>query len=288
MGRLFSYWTTLLLLTLWLGGCGELTPPGERSGGANSYTVRPGDTLYSIAWGAGLDAREVAEWNGISAPYTIYPGQQLSMVEPQRARPASSPKVSSSPARTASSSQSAKSPPPTSPRKSVPKAASTRGSLVKPRRSDAKRPTPVIQKAPTVSLPKVEKPELAPNKVGMGWRWPTDGKLVGRFDVAAGKKGVDIGGRSGQAILTAAAGDVVYSGSGLLGYGNLVIIKHDDIYLSAYGHNSQLLVKEGDRVSTGQKIAEMGVSPKEGAILHFEIRKDGKPVDPLVYLPKRN
>lgn len=111
---------------------------------------------------------------------------------------------------------------------------------------------------------------------------------MAEFDADSGKKGIDITGRSGQPIFSAAAGDVVYSGNGLLGYGNLVIIKHDDIYLSAYGHNSQLLVKEGDKVTSGQEIAKMGVSPKEGATLHFEIRKEGKPVDPQRYLPKKN
>lgn len=125
-------------------------------------------------------------------------------------------------------------------------------------------------------------------KLNQVWRWPTKGRLVAAYDADAGKKGIDIAGERGQAIFSAAAGDVVYSGSGLLGYGNLVIIKHDDTYLSAYGHNSQLLVKEGDKVVIGQEIAKMGVSPKDGAVLHFEIRKEGKPVDPIRYLPKRN
>jgi lipoprotein NlpD len=108
-----------------------------------------------------------------------------------------------------------------------------------------------------------------------------------RFNPSRGKKGLDIEGKVGQSILAAANGKVVYSGDGLIGYGNLVIIKHDDTYLSAYGHNRRLLVQEGNEVKQGQKIAEMGDSGKQGVILHFEIRRDGKPVDPLRYLPKK-
>ena len=107
------------------------------------------------------------------------------------------------------------------------------------------------------------------------------------FADSGSKKGIDIGGRIGQPVYAAAAGDVVYSGSGLVGYGNLVIIKHDDVFLSAYGQNRRLLVKEGDRIKAGQMIAEMGQTGKDGAILHFEIRQDGKPVDPLRYLPRQ-
>jgi lipoprotein NlpD len=117
--------------------------------------------------------------------------------------------------------------------------------------------------------------------------WPTEGVIVAGFEPASGKKGVDIRGQLGQGVVAAADGNVVYSGSGLIGYGNLLIIKHDDAYLSAYGHNRRLLVKEGAQVKQGEKIAEMGDSGKEGIILHFEIRRDGKPVNPLTYLPKR-
>jgi len=141
------------------------------------------------------------------------------------------------------------------------------------------------KKVRTSSLSGLENGDTG-TKITTNWRWPAQGKVVAGFDPGSGKKGIDITGRSGQSIFSAAAGDVVYSGSGLLGYGKLVIIKHDDVYLSAYGHNSQLLVKEGDKVATGQEIAKMGVSPKEGAMLHFEIRKEGKPVDPTRYLPK--
>lgn len=120
------------------------------------------------------------------------------------------------------------------------------------------------------------------------WVWPTAGSVAGRFgDGALGGNGVDIAGRVGQDVLAASAGEVVYSGSGLIGYGKLIIIKHNEAYLSAYGHNAELLVPEGTRVSKGQKIAQMGEGPGKKPVLHFEIRLDGKPVDPLRYLPKR-
>jgi lipoprotein NlpD len=133
--------------------------------------------------------------------------------------------------------------------------------------------------------------EKVPQRLHNGkitWRWPTGGNIRNRFDPSGGKKGLDIEGKMGQPIYAAAGGKVVYSGDGLIGYGNLIIIKHDSTYLSAYGHNRRLLVKEGSEVKQGQKIAEMGDSGKQGVILHFEIRRDGKPVDPLRYLPKKD
>jgi lipoprotein NlpD len=117
------------------------------------------------------------------------------------------------------------------------------------------------------------------------WRWPARGKVVTSFS-ASGRKGIDIEGRFGQTVMAAAGGRVVYSGSGLIGYGQLIIVKHNKRYLSAYAHNNKLLVKEGDAVKGGQRIAEMGRSGPNRALLHFEIRRDGKPIDPLRYLPK--
>lgn len=120
------------------------------------------------------------------------------------------------------------------------------------------------------------------------WRWPSSGKLLSRFDLRNGlNKGIDIEGKLGQPVTASATGTVVYAGSGLLGYGQLIIVKHDEQYLSAYGHNSRLLVKENDQVTVGQKIAEMGSTGANQVKLHFEIRKEGKPVDPLAYLPAR-
>jgi lipoprotein NlpD len=122
----------------------------------------------------------------------------------------------------------------------------------------------------------------------LGWRWPVDGKIIRRFSAnGSGKQGIELDGRVGESIFAASGGRVVYAGNGLRGYGNLVIVKHDAHYLTAYGYNSALLVKEGERVKAGQKIATMGIGPGSAAALHFELRRDGKPVDPLDYLPKR-
>jgi lipoprotein NlpD len=131
-------------------------------------------------------------------------------------------------------------------------------------------------------------PARVPSPPPSAWRWPTDGSLKGRFggDFAGGN-GIDISGRLGQPVLAAAGGHVVYSGSGLIGYGQLIIVKHNDTYLSAYGHNRELRVTEGERVSAGQTIALMGQGPGRQPVLHFEIRRNGKPVDPLRYLPDR-
>ena len=120
------------------------------------------------------------------------------------------------------------------------------------------------------------------------WLWPTDGEVIRKFSQdTAGKKGIAIGGRKGQPVVAAAGGEVVYSGSGLLGYGQLIIINHNKNYLSAYAHNSSLLVKEGDVVEAGQQIAKLGDTGTDRAMLHFEIRHNGRPVDPLKHLPAR-
>ena len=120
------------------------------------------------------------------------------------------------------------------------------------------------------------------------WRWPTEGTLVARFGQSAlGGNGIDISGQAGQPVIAAAGGEVVYSGSGLIGYGKLIIVKHNETYLSAYGHNRELRVTEGERVSAGQTIALMGEGPGRKPVLHFEIRQNGKPVDPLRYLPRK-
>lgn len=281
MGRGLHYRIIVLCVALLMGGCGELTPPDERRAEVgNRYTVHPGDTLYSIAWGKGLDHRELAAWNNIPPPYLIHPGLQLVLTQPLVGRPP----ASSSRATAGSIPMGS----PVLPPKTAPKGSSTHGSLAKPRHSKPPNRVGKDKKMRNSSSSEVEKYETGTKLITPVWRWPTKGKVVAKFDPDSGKKGIDITGLSGQAIFSAEAGDVVYSGNGLLGYGNLIIIKHDDVYLSAYGHNSQLLVKEGDKVTGGQEIAKMGVSPKEGAMLHFEIRKEGKPVDPSRYLPKKN
>ena len=245
-----------LLLALLLGGCGSLSKQDHRRSYI-TYKVRPGDTLYSIAWRYGHDYREVAAWNRIRRPYDIYPGQKLVIITShEKAKPpGKKPVVSRTAPATGAPSQA--------------KANRTQESPA-PANRDAKSSRKAAPQANRKII----------------WGWPVKGKLSTRFNPEKGDKGLDIKGSAGQAIKAAAAGDVVYSGKGLIGYGNLIIIKHNDIYLSAYGHNRRLLVKEGQKVRKGEKIAEMGSTNKDGPILHFEIRKHGKPINPLWYLPK--
>lgn len=217
------------------------------------YTVRRGDTLYSIAWRYGVDYRQLARLNNIDKSYTIFPGQKL---------------------RLAGSAPATASPPPSS-------TAAVKAPVAKPAPPAA--PPPVTKSSSTRvtnKSPAPVSPEVA------GWLWPTRGKVVRKFSGTV-HKGVDIDGSAGDAVLATAPGKVVYAGSGIVGYGNLLIIKHNEVYLSAYGHNSRLIVAEGDSVRAGQQIAEKGSSATNTVKLHFEIRRSGKPVDPLKLLPKR-
>ncbi len=219
------------------------------------HVVRKGETLYSISWRYGYDYREVAAWNDIPPPYIIREGQRLRLT-----------------------------PPPD--RRKIP-AAPNGGN--QPRRAPAKRPetgpaAPVVEK----TGPAVTAPAQPPRK--LTWVWPAEGSILTRFSPGKpGRKGIDIGGRLGDPVKAAAAGRVVYSGKGIPRYGNLLIIKHNDKFLSAYAHNRRLLVEEGAWVAKGQKIAEMGRSGTgvTQVMLHFEIRVDGKPVDPMAYLPAK-
>ena len=212
-------------------------------GGFTYHRVQPGETLYSISWRYGLDYREVAGWNHIGSPYTIYNGQLLRVTPPgdQQRRIASAP-------------------------------ATTRAAPV------MNAPAAPVTQSPPLSSPS------APIK----WSWPVQGRVKQTFsETDLSRKGIDIGGKPGQSIRAAAAGDVVYAGSGLLNYGKLIILKHDDNYLSAYAYNRALLVKEGDAVAAGQHIADMGHKANGDAMLHFEIRYDGRPINPLKYLPRQ-
>jgi lipoprotein NlpD len=212
---------------------------------ARVHVVQRGETLYKIAWQHGLDQRQLARWNGLNDPDLIRVGQRLRLTAPTAARAAPSREQDSA-ARTATRRTPATSAP------------------------SAGRPAPA-------RLP-VEPPLLpAPN-----WQWPTEGRVVSTFGSRTGiATGIGIGGRVGQAVRAAAPGRVVYAGSGLIGYGQLVIIKHNDTYLSAYGHNSRLLVTQGQDVKRGDQIAAMGVGPERQPRLHFEVRRNGVPVDPL-------
>ena len=227
--------------------------------------VNRGDTLYGIAFRNGIDVRDLAAWNGISAPYTIYPGQSLRLYPRGGATPT---RVATTPTRPASAPATKPvSPPPAKP------AAGTSTAPVRPVATTPALPAPV---------------PAAPPASDIRWRWPAQGTLLNRF--VAGeptRQGIDITGDAGTPVNAAADGVVVYSGSGLVGYGELVIIKHDDAWLSAYGHNRARMVNEGAVVKAGQQIAVMGRTGAPRDMLHFAIRHHGKPVDPLVYLPKK-
>jgi lipoprotein NlpD len=255
-------WVVYGMLLGMLAGCGRMLPMG---GGSEliKYRVSKGETLYSISWRYGYDHREVAAWNNIKPPYEIYPGQQLLIIAPYQRHA----KARRNTPVTSTSNDTRPGKPLTKP------AVVARSTPPRPQAAEKGR--------------RVEKTSNRHKKKVIAWRWPTNGVIVSGFRPSKGKKGLDIRGKIGQRIYAAADGNVVYSGSGLIGYGNLIIIKHDDTYLSAYGHNRRLLVKEGAKVKQGQKIAEMGDSGKEGVILHFEIRRDGKPVNPVAYLPKK-
>ncbi len=210
--------------------------------------VQRGDTLYGIAFRNGVDVRDLATWNGIGAPYTIYPGQSLRLY-PQSGKNVAATGASRPPSATV-------------------------------------RPKPAAVSVPP--RPAAPTPPATPMSSGVSWRWPADGAVIGGFAAGdATKQGVDIAGTSGQAVRAAGDGVVVYSGGGLVGYGELIIVKHNEAWLSAYGHNRTRLVNEGQNVKAGQQIAEMGRSGASRDMLHFEIRYNGKPVDPQLYLPKR-
>ncbi|HYP83842.1 peptidoglycan DD-metalloendopeptidase family protein [Variovorax sp.] len=223
----------------------------ENYGKPGYYAVRPGDTLIRIGLETGQSWRDLVKWNNLENPNVIEVGQVLRIIPPNSpaAAPAA-PVVAAAPA--------------AAPGTAAPAAAATATAA-----AAAARP----------SQPLAGDDDL-------GWMWPARGQLLAGFDDAK-NKGLDIGGRAGDPIYAAADGKVVYSGAGLRGYGNLIILKHNNTYLTAYAHNQTLLVKEDQSVQKGQKIAEMGSTDADRTKLHFEIRRQGKPVDPARYLPAR-
>lgn len=233
---------------------------------AGYHIVTKGETLYSIAWRYNFDYKKVAIWNKVKAPYTIYPGQ-LVRLKPILKKKGDSLK---NPVKTPSARTK-------KPNDIVKKAL--------PKKRPSKKPLKPTKKKAKVIAKKTTKPALPKGPVK--WSWPTKGKIA-KTNSPTSKKGLDILGRSGQRIKAAGAGEVVYSGGGLIGYGKLIIIKHNETYLSAYAYNSKLLVKEGDRVKAGQAISEMGQDHTGRTVLHFEIRQNGKPINPTKYLPKKH
>ncbi|WP_394560919.1 peptidoglycan DD-metalloendopeptidase family protein [Aquipseudomonas alcaligenes] len=257
---------------------GGSATPARPQATAGEYLVQRGDTLYSIAFRFGWDWKALAARNNIPAPYTIRPGQRIRFDQPQQGgapvvAQANRPPVSSVPV--TSVPQTASRPPVQTP---APVKTPTQPQPV------AQSQPPVATVGGTATAGKVQSVQRS----AQGWAWPASGALIGKFSSNGSlNKGIDIAGELGQPVLAAADGSVVYAGSGLRGYGELVIIKHSDAYVSAYGHNRRLLVREGQQVKVGQHIAEMGSTGADRVKLHFEIRRQGKPVDPLQYLPRR-
>jgi len=291
---------------------GAAAVPAVRPAAASGvYRVVRGDTLYAIAFRHGLDYRDVAAWNGIPPPYRIYAGQELrldsgsSSPHPVASAPTSVPPVAQRPAATPSPAPDkpgmfedvTSAPPvvvPAAPNPAPVVAPQASAGSVAAKLPPGPPPRPVAPE-PAAKPPEAEAPPPArvvddsvANSNGVAWRWPGKGSLIGTF--VAGdqtRQGIDIAGKAGDQVLAAADGEVVYSGNGLLGYGELIIVKHNANFLSAYGHNRKRLVQEGDKVKGGQQIAEMGSSASARDELHFEIRKNGKPVNPIDYLPAR-
>ncbi|MGO1658910.1 MAG: peptidoglycan DD-metalloendopeptidase family protein [Marinobacter sp.] len=230
------------------------------------HVVRQGETLYGIAWSYGRDYRELGSANGIGPPWTIKAGQVL------RLDVRGTVKSGGSRATAKASRPSAN--------------TSTRKPQARPPvQTAANSRKPAVTRKPDTSAPLASRSQTVAN---IPWRWPHSGTVIARYS-ASGKvnKGIDIAGKSGDAVRAAADGSVVYAGNGLLGYGNLIIVNHNEQYLSAYAHNRKIRVSEGENVKAGQVIAELGSSGSERPKLHFEIRKNGNPVDPTHYLPSR-
>jgi lipoprotein NlpD len=286
-----------VFLTVVIAACSNLPAPVVDRSARNSgkqytltedglYRVRQSDTLYSIAFNFGLDWKDLAQWNGVGQPYTIWPGQELRVSAPSPPRTTST-SIAVRPAGTAPRAT-------TRPVEDLPAPATAAVTLPANTQSQVQISSPdgaatsVPQTAPQQAPRTSAQAPTGPLKTPDSWLWPTSGPVISTFSAGdPARKGINIGGTEGQNIVAAATGDVVYSGSGLIGFGELIIIKHSDSMLTAYAHNSRRLVQEGERVAAGSRIAEMGQNGQDVTMLHFELRVDGKPVDPLRYLPPR-
>jgi len=285
-------------------------------GGHFYHRVERGETLYSIGWVYGYDYRQLARWNNIQPPYTLSPGQRIRVAPPsgQSSRPAQEYRTARAQKETRSGAR--KTPAPVieagnntgieTASKAAGKVGGGQRAVVLDKSGTARETgaekhdaKSVIAAAKTAVKRVFNQSGITPKKPltdKPDWRWPTRHRRVLRTFLAnnPARQGLDIAGEKGSPVLAAAAGRVVYAGSGLVRYGRLIIIKHNERYLSAYAHNQKLRVKEGDMVKIGQRIADMGRTGNPGdnftndkrAKLHFEIRQNGKPVDPMRYLPK--
>ncbi len=255
-----------VMAVLFQSGCATRMSPApvvDRSSGRSVepvepgyYRIKRGDTLLRIALDHGQSHRDIAEWNNIGDPNLIEVDQVIRITPPKSAK-ATSTKIEVKQDKPATV-------------KEAPKPVD-------------KQPNKEEKLAKQEVVPEKTKPD-APADLGIRLSWPSKGEVIERFDEGK-SKGIGIAGKSGDAVQSAADGKVVYAGNSLRGYGNLVIVKHDNTYLTAYAHNKTLLVKEGDMVKKSQKIAEMGNTDADRVKLHFELRKNGKPVDPISYLP---
>ena len=284
--RRAGYWLLLALLSaMVLSGCANKNRPApvedrspnaarapakmvasaDNAGKPGYYSVKSGDTLIRIGMDNGQSWRDIARWNNIENPNLIETGQVLRVTPPEETgvvvRPVSSTNVVTSPAPANTAS--------------APAPASNTASV---------RPPASAANPPNASTPANNLANSDSVEDTVSFQWPTRGNVLAGFDEVK-NKGIDIAGKAGDPVLAAADGKVVYAGSGLRGYGNLVILKHNNTYLTAYAHNQSLLVKEDQAIKRGQKIAEMGNSDADQVKLHFEIRRQGKPVDPAKYLP---
>ncbi|NBI43764.1 murein hydrolase activator NlpD [[Haemophilus] felis] len=238
---------------------------------ASEYKVRKGDTMYLIAYISGLDVKELAAMNNMKEPYRLSVGQVLRVSNGSIGAPTNAPVVAI--------------PTPVAPTATAPQPAVTVQPAVT---TQPVPPQPAVTTQPAIQPQPLPSVTTKPVLSNVSWQWPTQGNIVQGFSRAdGGNKGIDIAGSRGQAVNAAAGGRVVYAGNALRGYGNLIIIKHNDDYLSAYAHNESILVKDQQEVKAGQQIAKMGSSGTSSVKLHFEIRYKGKSVDPTGYLPKR-
>ena len=308
--RTYTKWPRLLVLAvvLVLAGCTSKSPApvsdrgGQYSATKGTYVVKAGDTVRSIAREFGMDYRELIAINSIESPDRIAPGRVLKVKSPASAVAAGSSSAVAEPIASdvvvakplggesvvekrplAGSSGTLKREP-----KAGKEPYSDQALAQAQNQPQTAESAPVLATTEAKSEVKNDEKPAEPVVGGdeISWLWPVSGKTIATFS-EGGNKGLDIAGKSGDPVIASAGGKVVYSGEGLRGYGKLVIIKHNATYLSAYAHNQTILVKEGQSVSKGQKIAEMGSSGTDKVKLHFEVRRNGKPVDPLKYLPQR-
>ena len=261
----------------------SVTKPAERG----YYTVRKGDTLIQIALDFGQNYRDIVAWNNLANPNDIKVDQVLRVLPPEGAPQTGSVSTSTG----VEVRPLTPSTPAATPNKSAPKGDKrpySDAALAELQKPDAPVAPPAVAKAeqpkPVEKAPEIQQVPL-PDDENIAWIWPAEGKIISHF--SEGKRGIDIAGKMGQPVLAAGSGKVLYAGSGIRGYGNLVIVKHSNNLLSAYAHNKTIFVKEDQNVAKGQKIAEMGNSDSDEVKLHFEIRQQGKPVDPSKFLPSR-